>query len=189
MEAKCIRALAFVARCSGAATIAYELASALALPKGVWAAMSAVIVSQERLHETQSSLAGRILGTLCGIAVTALVRELASPIAVSISVQMMVAVAITALVAREFPRAGVAMWTCPIILLTAQPAVPIFVVAFHRGSEVILGALVGWVVHWAAEVIVGWLTGAALIPAPHQVAHPCDGQSAGWRAIQPSDDD
>ena len=31
--------------------------------------MSALIVSQERLHETHSSFKGRILGTLLGIAV------------------------------------------------------------------------------------------------------------------------
>jgi hypothetical protein len=27
-------------------------------------------------------------------------------------------------------------------------------VALHRGSEVILGALVGWIFHWLAEVVV-----------------------------------
>jgi uncharacterized membrane protein YccC len=42
------------------------------LPEVLWAAMSGVIVSQERLRETRSSLMGRISGTLLGIPVTAL---------------------------------------------------------------------------------------------------------------------
>jgi hypothetical protein len=67
---------------------------------------------------------------------------------------MAVAVGITALIARKFSRLRVAMWTCPIVLLTAQPSLPIVMVAFHRGSEVILGALVGWTFHWAAEIVV-----------------------------------
>jgi hypothetical protein len=66
-------------------------------------------------------------------------------------------VAIAALVAREFPKLRVVMWTCPIILLTTPPSGSILVAAFRRGGEVILGALVGWVFHWAAEIIVDTL--------------------------------
>ncbi|HTO62139.1 MAG TPA: FUSC family protein [Bradyrhizobium sp.] len=159
-QSSVIRAIAFVTRCSGSSTIAYELASALGLPQSLWAAMSAVIVSQERLHETRSSLYGRILGTLLGIGVTVAVSEAASRMAVSTAVQMLVDVAICGVVARRFPRLRVAMWTCPIILLTAQPTLPILVVALRRGSEVVLGALVGWAFHGAAEVVVDALTGA-----------------------------
>ena len=54
---KVIWAIAFVARCSGAATVAYELALSLGLPESLWAAMSALIVSQEQLHETRSTTA------------------------------------------------------------------------------------------------------------------------------------
>jgi uncharacterized membrane protein YccC len=64
-----IRAVAFVARCSGAATFAYLLAIWVGLPNSLWAAISALVVSQEQLSETQSSLAARILGTLIGICV------------------------------------------------------------------------------------------------------------------------
>jgi uncharacterized membrane protein YccC len=159
MEQKIVRALAFIARCSAAATAAYELASLLGLTESVWAAMSAVIVSQERLHETHSSLRGRIFGTLLGIAVTIVVSEVASHEAASVALQMAISVAICALIAREFPALRVAMWTCPIILLAAQPSVPIVVVALHRGSEVILGALVGWVFHWVAETLVDAVVG------------------------------
>ncbi|MDL2410860.1 FUSC family protein [Rhizobium calliandrae] len=159
METKIIRALAFIARCSAAATAAYELASLLGLKESVWAAMSAVIVSQERLDETCSSLMGRILGTLLGIVVTIMVSEAASRAAASVALQMAISVAICALIAREFPKLRVAMWTCPIILLAAQPSVPIVVVAMHRGSEVILGALVGWVFHWMPETLVDAVSG------------------------------
>ncbi len=67
MERTILRAIAFVLRCSGAATVAYELASSLGLHKALWAAMSALIVSQEQLHQTRSSLGGFISGTLLGI--------------------------------------------------------------------------------------------------------------------------
>ena len=67
MERTILRAIAFVLRCSGAATVAHELASSLGLHKALWAAMSALIVSQEQLHQTRSSLGGFISGTLLGI--------------------------------------------------------------------------------------------------------------------------
>ncbi|GLR56772.1 FUSC family protein [Rhizobium indigoferae] len=154
MEQRIFRTLVFIARCSAAATAAYELALLLGLTESVWAAMSAVIVSQERLHETHSSLKGRIFGTLLGIVVTIIVSEVAARQAASVALQMAVSVAICALIAREFPALRVAMWTCPIVLLAVRPSVPIVVVALHRGSEVILGALVGWVFHWGAETLV-----------------------------------
>src|SRR5258708_18595852 len=65
-----LRGTAFVLRCSGAATVAYELASFLGLHEALWAAMSALIVSQEQLHQTRSSLGGFISGTLLGIGIT-----------------------------------------------------------------------------------------------------------------------
>ena len=91
-------AVTFVIRCSGAATVALELAFLLELPEALWAAMSAVIVSQEQLHETRSSLAGRILGTLLGVGVTVAVGKFASWTATSTVLQMTIAVAICALV-------------------------------------------------------------------------------------------
>jgi uncharacterized membrane protein YccC len=167
---KSIRAIAFILRCSGAATVGYELASALGLHEALWAAMSAVIVSQEHLHETRSSLLGRIFGTLLGIGVTVGVSEVASRLAASTTLQMMVSVGICALMVREFPKLRVAMWTCPIILLTAHPSAPIVLVALRRGSEVLLGAIVGWVFHWAAEVVVDALENRALNLSQHHAS-------------------
>ena len=154
MNDNVIRAAAFAARCAGAATAAYGLATLLGLPEAVWAAMSALIVSQDRLCETRSSLAGRIEGTLLGSAVTVAVSGLASDVTASTATQLAVTVAISAAVAHRFPALRVAMWTCPIILLTAQPSIPIDVVALRRGSEVVLGALMGATFHWTAELVV-----------------------------------
>src|SRR5262245_13625982 len=148
MGKKRIRAIAFILRCSGAATVGYELASSVGLHEALWAAMSAVIVSQEHLHETRSSLIGRIFGTLLGIGVTAGVSEVSSRISAPTVLQMAAAVGICALIVREFPTLRVAMWTCPLILLTAQPSLPIAQVALRRCSEVMLGAIVGWIFHW-----------------------------------------
>jgi uncharacterized membrane protein YccC len=153
--------IAFVARCSGAATVAYEVALLLGLPTPLWAAMSALIVSQERLHETRSYLMGRVLGTVVGSIVCIMVSEAASHVGVGSTMQMAIAVAICALIAQKFPNLRVAMWTCPIILLTAQSSVPIVTTACHRGGEVILGAVIGWIFHCAAEILEAGLTGVA----------------------------
>ncbi len=161
MPEKIIRTIAFVVRCSIAATVASELASLLGLDEAVWAAMSALIVSLERLHETRSFLMCRILGTLLGIAVSVAVSEVGSRLAASSVLQMAAAVAISACVARAFPKLRVVMWTCPILLLPEHPDTPIAAVALGRGSEVILGALVGGIFHWAAEILVDATTRVA----------------------------
>jgi uncharacterized membrane protein YccC len=148
------RAVVFVARCAGAATAAYGAAHLPGLPEALWATMSAIIVSQEHLSETRSSFTGRILGTLLGMGVTIAVNTAASRMAVTMSVQMAIAIALCACVASWFPSLRVAMWTCPLILLTADPSVSIVTVALRRGSEVTLGAIVGWLFHWVAEVAV-----------------------------------
>ncbi len=168
---KSIGAITFVARCSGVATVAYEVALWLGLPEPIWAVMPALIVSQERLQETRSSLIGYVLGTLLGIVVTIAVREASSYTGGAIAMQMAAAVAICALAAHKFPQLRAAMWTCPLILLTEHPSVPIVVVAFHRGGEVLLGVFVGWIFHWAVEALVGRLTGRCARSTDLEGAH------------------
>jgi uncharacterized membrane protein YccC len=148
------RAVAFVARCSGAATCAYVAAAAAGLPHAVWAAISALIVSQERLDDTTTSLTGRIAGTIIGACVAVAVSVAAARLATGVALQVAVAVAVCATIARERPRLRVCMWTAPIVLLTTEPGVPISIEATYRASEVILGALIGGAFHWAAEVLV-----------------------------------
>ena len=168
MDMKSVRTIAFVIRCSSAATAAFGLATAAGLHQAVWAAMSALIVSQERLLETRSALTGRILGTLLGAGVTVMVNEITSRAGLPVAVQMAVAIAISALIAREHPRYRVAMWTCALLLLTAQPPAPIELVALRRATEVILGAIVGWIFHFAAEAIVDGRTSAPDQGLTHQ---------------------
>lgn len=157
MPKRSAHTLVFIVRCAGAATVAYELATWLQLPHALWAAMSALIVSQVNLHETRSSFQGRLLGTLLGLGVAVLVGEGAAQIAAPVGLQIALAVAITALIAHDFPKLRVAMWTCPIVLLSTHPSVPLLTAAFHRGCEVVLGGVTGWAFHWAAEAIDGFL--------------------------------
>jgi uncharacterized membrane protein YccC len=157
MHKRSAQTLVFIVRCAGAATAAYELATWLGLSHALWAAMSALIVSQANLHETRSSFQGRALGTLLGIGVAVLVGEAAARITVPVGLQIALAVAICALVAHDFPKLRVAMWTCPVVLLSTHPSAPVLVAAFHRGCGVMLGGVTGWAFHWAAERLDGLL--------------------------------
>ncbi len=146
-----MRAAVFTARCAGSAAVAFELASGLGLAEASWAAISAVVVSQDELHDTRSTLVGRIMGTSVGIAVTLVTHLASAGLIGSVALQMTISVAVCALIARRYPPLRVAMWTCPILLLPAEPAVSMTTLAVRRGAEVILGALVAWVCHWAAD--------------------------------------
>ena len=154
IDERIIRTIAFVGRCSGAATVANIAATWVGLPHSVWAAMSALVVSQERLSETRSSLRSRIIGTLIGIVVAVAVNVLTSPRGVGVAGQIALSVGICALVAHEFPKFRVCMWTGPIVLLTADPSISTPIVGVYRGSEVILGALIGGAFHYIAEALV-----------------------------------
>jgi len=56
------RLVAYVIRCSGAATLSYLLAGLLKLPHPVWACMSSLIVSQESLVEPAPRLEDELWG-------------------------------------------------------------------------------------------------------------------------------
>lgn len=148
------RDLAFVLRCSGAATVSFLLAEAVALPHPVWAAMSAVIVSQEKLGDTRQVTAGRFFGTLLGVAIAVSVGTLAGRLGASIVAEMAIAVALAAIVARRHPALRVCMWTCPIIFLTVTPGTPLWEAGLFRGAEVLLGGVVGAVLHFLAEIVI-----------------------------------
>lgn len=153
-EQSLLRGAAFVARCSGSATSAYLAASLVGLPHPVWATMSALVVSQEKLDETEASFKGRIFGTLIGIGAGVAASALAAYLPIDMAGQIALSVGLCAVVARRNPAMRVCMWTGPIVLLTAEPSVPIATVALYRGSEVMLGAFVGAAFHWAAELTV-----------------------------------
>ncbi|HTR17188.1 MAG TPA: FUSC family protein [Acetobacteraceae bacterium] len=158
----------FALRCAGAATLAYWLATVVGLPHPLWATVSAVIVSQDRFMETRLSISGRIVGTIIGAGVAVAIGLLALRLHLDITVQIAAAVAICAVVARRWPALRVCMWTGPIVLLTASQSGSIVMAGFHRGSEVILGVLVGGLLHLLVERILygepapsGWPPGRA----------------------------
>ena len=104
-----IRGVAFVVRCSGAATCAYLADTKIGLPHAVWAAISALIVSQERLDDTTTTLAGRIAGTVIGAFIAVAVSLAGARLNASVSLQIAVAVAVCATIARERPPLRVCM--------------------------------------------------------------------------------
>ncbi len=145
------QAVSFVVRCTGACLTGYALASWLGLDRPLWAAMSAVIVSQDRLNATRSSIAARVAGTLVGAVTSLAVGGLGERFGAPVALEMGVSVAVAASLAYRFPSLRVAMWTGPVVLLTGEPSEPLSAVAAHRAIEVALGAAVAWAFHWAAE--------------------------------------
>ncbi|WP_337268476.1 FUSC family protein [Oryzifoliimicrobium ureilyticus] len=151
------RDIAFVLRCSGAATVGYLVAQTAGLPHPVWAAMSGIIVSQEKLGDTRQATIGRFIGTLLGVSIAVMIGTLFDRIGTDVAVDIAVAVALAAVAARRYPWIRVCMWTCPIVFLTATPGVPLWEVGASRGAEVLLGGIVGAVLHFVAECVVGWI--------------------------------
>lgn len=148
------RHVAFVLRCSGAATLSYMLANAIGLPHPVWAAMSGVIVGQEKLDETRSATVGRLFGTVVGVVVAVTIGSLLVPLHADVVLQMGVAVAVAAVIAQRYPMLRVCMWTCPIVFLSTDAATPLAVVGFQRGAEVLLGGIVGALLHGLSEMVI-----------------------------------
>ena len=161
-----VRHIAFVLRCSAAATGSYLLARAVSLPHPVWAAMSGIIVSQENLTQTHSATVGRLFGTVIGVVIAVAVGHFLVPLHANIAIQMAVAVALAAIVARRYPVVRVCMWTCPIVFLTTDQTTPLLMVGFYRGTEVLVGGLVGAALHWISEKIIAAMTREKQAPAP-----------------------
>ncbi|MEJ2410680.1 MAG: FUSC family protein [Novosphingobium sp.] len=148
------RDLAFVLRCSCAATLSFLLAQAVGLPHPVWAAMSGVIVGQEKLGDTRQATIGRFIGTLLGVMLAVAIGTLSQWVRMDTAVEIAVAVALAAVAARRWPPIRVCMWTCPIVFLTATPGMPLWEVGLFRGAEVLLGGAVGATLHFFAEAAI-----------------------------------
>ncbi|MGY4330770.1 putative membrane protein YccC [Bradyrhizobium sp. LB7.2] len=141
----------FVIRCATSASLAYGLATLVGLQHPLWAPVSALIVSQEDVTATIASIRGRFVGTLIGVSVALLVNSIGRMIALPLVLQIAIGVAICAAAAMGRPLVRVCLWTCPLVLITAASGPAPAVVALTRGSEVVLGALVGGGAHVVDE--------------------------------------
>ncbi|MBY0429040.1 MAG: FUSC family protein [Alphaproteobacteria bacterium] len=146
-----IQVLVFSIRCFVVVWGSYALALAVGLPYPVWAPISAVIVSQEQFTETRTTLIRRVIGTICGVAITVIINMLATPFGIGVGMQAALSVGICAILAYGRPNYRTAMVTGPILLLTTPPTDPMILVGIYRGTEVIIGGLVGGFVHVLAE--------------------------------------
>lgn len=105
--------------------------------------MSSLIVSQESLDQTRHTIVGRIAGAVVAV----LVGEVANQAGVGTALQIAAAVGLCALFAKGRPSIRVCLWTCPVVLLTISPGSSVAHAGLMRASEVILGALVGGLIH------------------------------------------
>ncbi|MFT4171743.1 MAG: FUSC family protein [Rhodocyclaceae bacterium] len=146
-----VRLAGFVARCAASAALACWASDALGLSHTVWAAMSALIVSQERIEATRAQVSGRIAGTLIagtliGALVALAVHLFLGPW-LPLTLQVALAAGICAVIASGRPTLRVCLWTCPLVLLTTSPAESPQLTAMSRSVEVLLGALIGGALH------------------------------------------
>lgn len=149
-----VRDLAFVLRCSGAATLSFVMAEIGGLPHPVWAVMSGIIVGQEKLGDTRQATIGRFVGTLLGVIIAVVIGTTSQQFGVGAAGEIAIAVGLAAIIARRYPSMKVCMWTCPIVFLTTTAQTPLWEVGMYRGAEVLLGSAVGAALHAVAERII-----------------------------------
>ena len=137
----------FIFRCAVAGSLAYLVADHIGLHHAIWAPISALVVSQEDIAGTLSSVQGRVVGTLFGAAVALFVHWLGALVNAPLVFQLAAAVALCAPYAAARPRSRVCLWTCPLVLITASSTGTQDIIAVFRSSEVVLGAIVGGLVH------------------------------------------
>ena len=137
----------FAIRCASSAALACLLSDLMHLDHTVWASMSALIVSQEKLKATHTHVAGRITGTVIGALVALVVHRLFLLAGLSVYVQLAAAVGICAVIAKGRPVLRVCLWTCPLVLLTGSEHLTSEMTALSRIAEVLLGAVVGGLCH------------------------------------------
>jgi uncharacterized membrane protein YgaE (UPF0421/DUF939 family) len=150
---------AFIARCALVAALSYIVAHKIGLGFPAWAAISGLVVSQDRLQQTRDAMSDRFVGTLIGIVVAVFSGGLLARVHLTVALQMAVAVAICAAVARRHPRFRVCMWTCPAVFLTTTSTTSIFHTGFDRGVEVVIGGVIAGVLNLIFDRVL--LRGAA----------------------------
>jgi uncharacterized membrane protein YgaE (UPF0421/DUF939 family) len=143
--------LAFVIRCTGAGILAYLLAGAVGLPYPLWACIFALISSTVALAATFKAIGGRVVGTVIGVIVAVAVGLVAARYSLGTVWQIAIAVPICAVFAWRWPAIQLCLWTAPLVLVNATPSQSIAIVGFDRGCEVVIGLLVGGLLHLGSE--------------------------------------
>lgn len=164
-----LRDLLFTFRCTAASALSYALAAALDLQFPSWAAVSALVVSQEQLSQTRAALVQRIGGTLIGILIAMLVGALLSRLHAGTLLQMSAGIAIAALVGRKWPSLKVGMWTVPIVYLSNLAHPDPLHNGVLRGIEVLIGGIIGILVHLLVDAFHQKLVGMRSHPRPGPV--------------------
>lgn len=153
-----LRLAGFVIRCALAAALADCMARVLGMDHTVWASMSALIVSHEKLSSTRAQVLGRVSGTVIGALVALLVQLLGKDL--NTDVQIAIAVGICALIASGRPTLRVCLWTCPLVLLTVGHNESAVMTAVSRSAEVLLGAVIGGLMHYLEAALLRFNEGA-----------------------------
>lgn len=161
----------YAVRCSVVAALAYIAAQHIGLPHSVWAPISALVVSQENVRATLSSMVWRVVGTVLGVVVALLVHWLGTWADIPLVVQIAGAVGICGVFSAFYPTIRVSLWTCPLVLVGTGPA-PVGdtpnameINALLRGVEVVLGVLVGGLCHLAEDRLFNRLFRRYIQPA------------------------
>jgi uncharacterized membrane protein YgaE (UPF0421/DUF939 family) len=149
--------LGFIVRCTVAGIAAYLLAAAAGLPHPLWACIFALISSTVALTATVQAIGGRVAGTVVGIIVAVAIGLLAGRSGMGEAAQLAVALPICAVVAWRWPALQICLWTAPIVLMDATPTQSIAIVGFDRGCEVVIGVLVGGLIHLSAQKLGAWV--------------------------------
>jgi len=151
---KTVVLIAFVLRCTAAATIAYSLASFIGLAHPLWTCIFALVGSQDSEAAIYTTIGGRVAGTVIGVIIAIAVGSAMHQLELDLIWQIAVAVAICAAFAWGRPAIQMCMWTAPIILLSTSATEPLVRVGFYRGCEVILGVLIGGTLLIASDKIL-----------------------------------
>ena len=154
--------LGFIVRCTVAGIAAYLLAAAAGLPHPLWACIFALISSTVALTATVQAIGGRVAGTVVGIMVAVAIGLLAGHSGMGEAAQLAVALPICAVFAWRWPALQICLWTAPIVLMDATPTQSIAIVGFDRGCEVVIGVLVGGLIHLGAQKLGAWVRRRAL---------------------------
>ncbi len=146
-----LRDILFVLRCMFSATLAYWLGTRLGLEIPSWAAVSAIVVSQESLVDTKVVALRRLIATMLGVFIALMISIPLGYLDISLVIQMALGVGVASVIARRWPQLRVAMWTVPIIYFSGAEEHAPAIAGMWRSVEVLVGGLSGATIHFLSE--------------------------------------